>query len=91
VNASPSCLAQRAITHVGASAHASVCTSAGARGPGGSFVAAGSGRASTSTGVAEVLGAVLAMTRTVPGGTRRCHCEGHGLVGGSRGRRHAGD
>src|SRR5664279_3115586 len=35
VNVSPSRCAQRSITHVGASAHASVCTSDGARGPGG--------------------------------------------------------
>jgi hypothetical protein len=36
VNASPSLLAHRSITHVGATAHASVCTIAGALGPGGS-------------------------------------------------------
>ncbi len=36
VKASPRRLAQRSITHVGASAHASVCTAAGTRGPGGS-------------------------------------------------------
>jgi hypothetical protein len=36
VNVSPSRLAQRSITHVGASAHASVCRIAGTRGPGGS-------------------------------------------------------
>ncbi len=35
VNVSPSARAQRSITQVGASAHASVCASAGIRGPGG--------------------------------------------------------
>jgi hypothetical protein len=35
VNASPSRAAQRSISQVGASAHASVCTTAGARGPAG--------------------------------------------------------
>ena len=35
VNASPSACAQRSISHVGATAHASVCTKAGTRGPGG--------------------------------------------------------
>jgi hypothetical protein len=37
VKASPSRRAQRSITHVGATAHASVCTTAGDRGPGGSW------------------------------------------------------
>lgn len=45
VNVSPSRRAQRSITHVGAIAHASVCTSAGARGPGGSAPFAGARRA----------------------------------------------
>jgi hypothetical protein len=36
VNESPSRLAQRSITHVGASAHASVCRAGCNRGPGGS-------------------------------------------------------
>ena len=36
VKNSPTLRAQRSMNHVGASAHASVCTSAAARGPGGS-------------------------------------------------------
>ena len=43
VNASPRRRAQRSMTHVGATAQASVCRKAGARGPGGSPVAAARG------------------------------------------------
>ncbi len=62
VNASPRLLAQRSITQVGASAHASVCTSAGALGPGGSNRASRATGASVSRGkLFEPLDAVAAM------------------------------
>ena len=54
VNASPSRSAQRSSTHGIASAHASVCTTAGIRGPGGSDVAAaGAPRCREGAGVAR--------------------------------------
>jgi hypothetical protein len=61
VNASPSRAAQRSITQVGASAHASVCTTAGARGPGGGPDRAAPGVRSRAAAELETLDGAVAI------------------------------
>src|ERR1700686_1173035 len=62
VNVLPIRLAQRSISHVGATAHTSVCTTAGARGPGGKPGRAGGPAASTTFNPPlGVLGEAVAM------------------------------
>jgi hypothetical protein len=70
VKVSPSLLAQRSITHVGPIAHASVCTIAGALGPGGNFPLPRSGAVSrafdASTATADpVLAISVAILHTL--------------------------
>src|SRR5438105_1803260 len=77
VKHSPTRFAQRSMNHVGASAHASVCTIAGARGPGGSLrslgapsragsvtAASGTGAAGPATAAGSADGLVLAIPTT---------------------------
>src|SRR5271166_2387216 len=77
VNASPRLLAQRSRNQVGATAHATVCRSAGARGPGGRALrgpAAALGGCSAAVSVGA--GIVLAIPCTLPPGGARASGRG---------------
>src|ERR1700686_2656389 len=66
VNASPNRRAHASITHVGASAHASVCSTAGALGPGGSTGACAAARVSTASGSGFTAAGALATPTSYP-------------------------